>query len=79
MSDRISLQQFCEEFEVVVDFEPSENCYFLYDPVTDDDELTPCLFDEQALEDWVNENLEELVKKLRHRETVPDEYERLAA
>lgn len=78
-SNPLTLEELYNDFGIIPDFDESKECYYIEDPDTDE-MLTPCLSDEYALIDYINEHWDEIGERLEQiREKIqdmPDEADR---
>jgi hypothetical protein len=67
----ITIEELYNEYDFDLQFDDSENCYYLEDPDNDDfldGHLTPCLPDIWELERWINEHWDEVSRGLTKRQ-----------
>ena len=61
--DGLTLEELYNDFNIIPGYDESKECYYLEDPDTDE-YLTPCLPNEYALMDWINEHWDEIGERL---------------
>lgn|SRR4051812_12349397 len=76
----LTLEELYNDLHIIPDYDESKECYYIEDPDTDEN-LTPCLPDEHALMDYINEHWDEIGERLMQisenmNPETPDEYDR---